>query len=202
MKPAGTGFPSVAEILGNPLPASVQQGRGSVELALDISSSCVGWAIGANRKAALHYGKFVFKSTAEIGEKLVSFEEFLNALLTAFGPTRLLIEKPPARRGDTTARHFELVGIVRKVWRSRTDKEILKSWFIPPRTIKRVMNVRSGNNHTDNKKIMVNKINSLFQLSLKFHPNSSLQSDDDVADAIAVLVTYYRTNVKAGKAEA
>lgn len=189
---AGTGYPSLEEIRANPIPKDRRK-EASRELALDISSSCVGWALGSDRKP-LRWGKFVFKTTAEVGEKLVSFEEFLRVLIETYKPDRLLIEKPPARRGKTTERHFELVGIARKVWAELTGKEILPAWMISPTTIKRAMGVPSGRDHKENKAIMVKKINSLFGLNLRVKKNSDSRvlNDDDIADAIAVLETYYR----------
>lgn len=194
--PAGAGFPSIQEIRANPVVLPRTKKKPRVDLALDLSSSCVGWAVGVDRSLA-RWGKFVFKSTAGTGEKLVSFEEFFATLLEVFQPDRLLIERPSSK-GKTRERHTEIMGIIRKVWYEKTGKELLDSWLISPRTVKSVMQVQRGRNHAQNKEIMVKKINALFGsvLHLRFDPNSKYKSDDDIADAIAVLVTYWRRNAK------
>lgn len=190
LAPAGQGYPSLQAIRANPI-VSRTGARVLSQLALDLSSSCVGWAAGAEKKLE-RYGKFVFKSTAGVGEKLVSFEEFMDALIETFWPEILLIERPLSRRANTTARHYELLGICRKVWTERTGSEIDEKWIISPLTVKSAMQVAKGTSHEDNKKKMVAKVNSLYGLSLKFDKNSKLKTDDDTADAIAVLTTYWR----------
>lgn len=193
--PAGQCFPPLDELRANPLVKRVGEKKHVVEVALDLSSTCVGWAVGLNRTLA-RYGKFVFKSTAETGEKLVSFEEFLSALLEIYQPDRLLIERPMSRRAETTARHWELVGVSRTLWRHYSGGEVLKSWIISPKVVKDTMQVKKGGDHDDNKAIMVRKINSLYNLRLHYHKDSAYQSDDDTADAIAVLTTYWRRNAR------
>ncbi len=191
LAPAGQCFPPLKEIQANPIVAIVGKDNPKIDLAFDLSSSCVGWAVGVDKELA-RYGKFVFKSTAEVGEKLVVFEEFLGTLILTMEPDRLLLERPMTRRANTTIRHTELVGIVRKVWRQMTDLEILDSWIISPITVKAAMNVKRGADHEQNKKIMVAKINDLYGLNLKFDKNSKLKTDDDTADAIAVMTTAWR----------
>ena len=187
--PAGRGFPDIGAIRGNPIVGKKGQ-QLLPDLALDLSSSCVGWACGAHKKLE-RYGKFAFKTTAGTGEKLVSFEEYLEALITTFMPSRLLVEKP-STKGNTSIRHNELIGIVRKVWFEKTGLEIEDEWLIHPRTIKSLMKVPRGDNHDQNKVIMLNKINNLFSLNLKWDKNSKYKSDDDIADAIAVMEAFWR----------
>lgn len=191
--PTATPIPSLAELQANPivLKANKKKARGAVILALDLSSSCVGFAVGVGRRRHAQ-GKLVFKTTAEIGAKLGAFFAFLLALLALYKPERLVIEKPLTRRGATTARHNELLGVARLAWLEKTGEEILDSWIISSVTVKNVMGVERGGSHDENKKIMIRKINSLYGLSLKFDPNSKLKTDDDVADALAVLTTAWR----------
>lgn len=186
---AGQGFPSLAAIQANPLVGK----KGKVplpDLALDLSSSCVGWAIGVEKKLE-RYGKLVFTSGRGIGEKLVSFEEYLGGLISTYWPSRLLIERP-STRGHTALRHMELLGIARKVWYERTRLEIDPDWIIHPRTVKSQLKVPPGANHAQNKLLMVNKINQLYSLRLKFDAHSKLKSDDDIADAIALMTAAWR----------
>lgn len=193
-QPTGQSFPSLEQIKANPIPATRGK-RPVIELALDLSTSCVGWAVGADRKLA-RYGKFVFKSTSGPGEKLCALEEWLITVLLTYMPERVLIEKVVTRRGNTTLRHAEVLGIVRKVWYEITATEIPDAWLVSSITVKNVMKVERGGNHEQNKRIMLNKVNQLYNLKLHFDPNSKYKSDDDSADAIAVLTTYWRKFAK------
>jgi len=188
--PAGQAFPSVEEIKANPVVGRKGE-KLLTQLALDLSSSCVGWAVGANGKLGPK-GKFVFKSTAGTGEKLVCFEAFLRTLIQTFFPSVLIIERPLSRRANTTGRHFELLGIVKKLWSEMTGQELDEASIISPITIKRIMGVKAGRDHDHNKEIMVNRVNSLYGLGLRFDKGSKLKTDDDTADAIAALHTYWR----------
>jgi hypothetical protein len=190
--PVGTAIPSLAQLAACPI-VRKHKDPGAVVLALDLSSSCVGWAVGIGRERH-GQGKLVFRSTAETGAKLGAFFAFLLALLILFKPERLLIERPMMRRGATTTRHTELLGVARLAWLERTGGELLDTWIISAITVKNVMGVRHGRDHAENKKIMVQKINQLYGLNLKFDKNSKLKSDDDSADALAVWTTYVRRN--------
>jgi Holliday junction resolvasome RuvABC endonuclease subunit len=195
LNPAGQGFPTLEQIAANPILGPNRE-KPLTTLALDLSSSCVGWAVGVDATRKLErYGKFVFKGTAGIGEKLVSFEEYLSGLIANYWPEHLLVERP-STHGATAERHMELLGITRKVWFDATHSEIEKTWIIHPKTIKAAMKVERGANHTQNKIIMVNKINQLYSMNLKFDKGSKYKSDDDTADAIAVLTTFWRRTAK------
>lgn len=188
--PSGKCFPDIEEIRKH----RITDGKGKrilPVLALDLSSSSVGWAVGHKKKVKL-YGKFVFKSTAGVGEKLVSFEDFITDIIDSLWPKQIVLERPISRRGATTGRHHEVLGIVRKVWYAKTGAEISDEHLIPPTTIKRALAVQRGRTHEENKRIMVAKINQLYGLKLQYDKNSKYKSDDDTADAIAVLATYWK----------
>ena len=184
LKPSAEAFPSKQELAANPIVVRNGEPR-AVDLALDLSSTCIGWAVGLNKEPH-DWGKLVFKSTAEIGEKLVAVLDFMNFLLEFYKPTRLFVETTLSRHGDTTRRHNEILGIVRCVWRQHTEREILRGWFIPAKTVKAALGVELAGNHTENKRRMVEKINQIYGLNLVFS-TSKLKSDDDIADALAVL---------------
>lgn len=191
-KPAGVGVPTIQEVVANPLVHREGEDISSpLILGLDLSTSCVGWALGRAGKVE-RTGKLVFKDKAGKGESLAVWEDFLALLLTTFTPDILLAEQPQSRAANTTKRHNEMAGIVRKVWYQIQGVEMDDSWFIHPKTIKKALKVPRGRDHDDNKIIMVNKINGLYGLHLKWHKGSKYISDDDIADAIAVLVTYWR----------
>lgn len=152
-----------------------------VDIAFDLSSSTVGWAVGVDRTPVAH-GRFVFKTTAKTGEKLFEFDHFLTQLFQIVSPTAVIAEQPLSGRGHTTARHYELLGVVRKECQAFLGEEVI---VIPVREIKNVMMVQSGGKHQKNKQIMVQKINHLLGLSLT-------EEDNDSADAYAVLITHWR----------
>lgn len=198
--PVGRGFPSAEEVRGNPLVKVATKKGGNVVtiLSLDLSTSCVGWALGVDRELA-RYGKFVFKSDSSIiGEKLNAFAAYLTVLIDVYEPDRILVEKPLLRKGNTTARHYELLGVVRAVAYNRRQMEILDSWLIAATTVKNLLRVKAASardpkkRHSQNKMIMVNRVNELTGLSLRFDANSKLNTDDDTADAIALLFAYFR----------
>jgi Holliday junction resolvasome RuvABC endonuclease subunit len=190
--PAAESIPSGSVIRSLPISEMVHKVEKSrVDLALDLSTSCVGWALGVD-KQIITWGKIVFKTTAELGEKLVALEECLRVLFETYRPGRLFVEKPLARRGNTTHRHYEVLGVVKKLWRETTDTELLDSWLVSSVTVKNKLRVKRGSNHEHNKELMVKKINDLLGLKLSYHPNSKRQSDDDIADAIAVLIAVWR----------
>lgn len=192
-KPPAQAIPSEQQIKAAPI-AKINGNKHRVVLALDLSSSCVGWGVSCD-KEIVTWGKFVFKTTAEVGEKLLAFEEFMEVLIDTYKPEVLVIERPVSGRRKNNQRTIEIVGVLRKLWRAKTGTEIKKSWVISPKTVKTHMNVRRGSSHDENKEIMVNKINQLLGIHLKYHRNSKYESDDDVADALAVLITYLRLNV-------
>lgn len=194
---AGTSYPSIEHIQGSAQPERLE--NEVVILALDLSTSCVGWCLGIDTDLVL-WGKYVFKRSAGIGEKLHAFAEWLQVLIDTYKPDRILLEEPLKRKGNTTARHYEMLGVVRQVWRSRTGTEILKSWIISSTTVKTHMKVKRGRNHSHNKAIMVDKVNDLYNLKFQY-ASSKHRSDDDIADAIAVWTTYMRRNRKSMKEE-
>lgn len=185
--PAGRGFPSLEEIRGGAIAVRKGQEKEARRLAFDLSVSCVGWALDVGGEIS-RWGKFVFKKEAKTGEKLVFFEDLLCALFESFRPTSLLVEKPLSRKGNVTRRHNELIGILRLSWWKHANREIPESAFIPATTVKASLGVPAGVDHADNKRIMVEEVNRRLGLSLHYHRDSRLQSDDDAADAIAVLL--------------
>jgi Holliday junction resolvasome RuvABC endonuclease subunit len=192
IQPTARAEPSFAEIEANPIvPANGRKHTGKVTLAFDLSSSCCGWAVGQDETLE-RYGKFIFKSTAGTSEKLAAFAGLVDVLLATFQPNEVILENPLSGRAKVTARHFELVGILRATVYARLGYEIEQEHFISPKTVKKWMEVPSGTDHNNNKLIMVNKINDLFGLQLKYDPNSKIHTDDDTADAIAALVAWYR----------
>lgn len=184
--------PTLEAIKAHTHPARVNQ-RESVTLAFDLSSSCIGWAVGTTSEV-IAYGKFIFADRV-MGAKLDALIPALLVLFETFKPKRVAAERPMAHRGPTTALHNQILGIVRLVAYQHSKLDILDVNLLSPRAIKKRLGVVKGRNHDHNKVIMVEYVNKVLGLNLKFHPNSKLQSQDDVADALAVLLAL------AGKAE-
>ena len=168
-----------------------------VILALDVSGAATGWAIGVNGKLEQH-GKYIGKVNLSKGHQLFEFSKWLTSLLSSFKPDIVIIEKPfRGRNSNVLAQISKFIAIVECITYQVLQLDILPSWFVDPKTIKRTLKVKKGRNHDDNKKIMVKKINSLYGLRLKFIRNKSKKyNDDDVADAIALLHAWWLINGK------
>lgn len=184
--PTCRAIPSLEAIQAKPI---AHRGRKQIRLALDLSTSCVGWALGAGTEI-LAYGKFVFADDREMGDKLVSFADHLLVLLKTFKPHRVVAERPMSRRGQVTALHNQMLGVVRHIVFQHLSVEVLDTHLISPITVKNRLGVRKGKDHAQNKQYMVEHINEVLGLNLKYHPNSKLQTQDDVADAIAILLAW------------
>jgi Holliday junction resolvasome RuvABC endonuclease subunit len=193
--PAGRGFPTAQEIESNPNPVRIVAGvkpkrAAQVVLSLDLSTSCIGWAVGQEPHLA-NYGKFVFTDDREFGEKMVAFKSYLLTIFTTYKPDRVLVERPISRHGKTTALHNQLLGIVRLLCIESLDYEIEDRHLISPRLVKGILGVKAGDDHKHNKEIMVGHINKLLGLKLRYAA-SKLQTEDDVADAIAIILALWK----------
>lgn len=166
-------------------------------LALDISGSCTGWALGLYGKLS-SYGKYIQKQSGSKGKKLAQFADWLTSLLEAKKPTIILIEKPyRGRNSNVLANLSKFIAIAELCAYLTLDLELEEDWFLDPRSIKKLLKVHKGKDYDDNKKIMVNKINELFGLKLKYSQKKSKKlSDDDIADSIALLVAYWNRDDK------
>lgn len=164
-------------------------------LALDVSGSCTGWAFGLYGKLE-GYGKYIQKQTGSKGKRLAQFAEWLTSLLEAKKPTIILIEKPyRGRNSNVLANLSKFIAIVEFCAYLTLDLELEDSWFLDPRFIKKQMKVQKGQDYEDNKRLMVNKVNELFGLKLKYSSKKSKKlTDDDIADAIAILVAWWNQN--------
>lgn len=189
-KPTATSIPPLSDIESS-APKSL---TAQVVLALDISGKCIGWSVGTDGQLLL-YGKYVFKGTASKAEKLYAFYELLEALHTGYEPNIVVLERPDPR--FKTRSHMEFVGVLRLFWYELHTIDLEDHQLIGARTIKKHMHVdpaQGPNKHAENKQRMVDKINSMFGLKLQYNikTSSSYKNDDDIADAIAVLYTYWR----------
>lgn len=185
-KPTATGTPTLDEIGDS---ASLVLDKSDITLSFDLSTRSIGWALGSSGEL-VSYGKYVYKSTAHIGAKLEAFAALVERLIDTYTPDRLVLEQPDPRA--RTRSHHELLGVLRLIWQQYKGEEIPKDHLINARKAKKHLHVEPTKDHAENKRRMVLKINQMFSLNLAFHPNSPRQSDDDIADAIAILVTSWR----------
>lgn len=194
--PAGRGFPTAQEIESNPNPVRIIAGvkprkPAAIILALDLSTSCIGWAVGQEPRL-VNYGKFVFTDDREFGERMVAFKSYLLTVFKTYGPDRVIVEKPISRHGKTTALHNQLLGIVRLIAIESLEYEIEDRHLVSPRTVKGILGVKAGDDHNHNKRIMVEYVNETLGLKLQYHDNSKLQTEDDIADAIAIILAIWK----------
>jgi RNase H-fold protein (predicted Holliday junction resolvase) len=189
--PAGQGFPSSEEIEAKGFPArGKKKGKKSdVILSLDLSTSCIGWAVGYEEKI-VSFGKLIFTDDRCIGEKAVALAVYLSSIFKVFEPSLILIERPMDRRGNVTRLHNQMLGVVRYLAFRLLKLEVDDEHLMVPQTIKKLMGVPKGRNHDHNKQIMVEHINKTLGLGLRYH-TSKFKSEDDVADAIAILLSWW-----------
>lgn len=162
-------------------------------LALDISSSATGWAYGYDNKL-IAYGKYITKQSGERGKRLYEFSEWIERLVKEKNPELIIIERPfRGRNSNVLAILSKFVAVAEIAAYKVLKLEIQPDHFLDPRTIKKTLKVKRGNNHDQNKRLMVNKINSIYGLKLKYNPKKSKTfNDDDEADAIAILHAWWK----------
>lgn len=168
-----------------------------VILSLDVAGAATGWAVGVDGKLEGH-GKFIGNVTKSKGYQLYEFEKWLTELFGGLKPDVIIIERPfRGRNSNVLAQISKFIAIVEVAAYKLLHKDILSEWFIDPKSVKKALKVKKGRNHDDNKRLMVNRINSLYGLRLKFVKNKSKKhNDDDIADAIALLHCWWMNNSK------
>jgi len=156
-------------------------------VALDLSSVCVGYAVFDDRKLV---GKGKYRQQGkDHGEKLLNFRGWLLRLLKRTHPQHVVFEAPYAgRRRFTYGVLMLYVGVVLACHFEVFEQEVPAQNRIQPNVVKRTLKMAKGDDHEDRKRLMVDEINKLYDLKLRFKPNDKTKavSDDDIADAIAV----------------
>ncbi len=156
-------------------------------LTLDASSVTVGWAVFRNSELE-KFGKFHPEGEKGAhGERLVSYEDWLSDQLAYWKPAYMLVEQPYAGRNikgyGVLSRYFGVAEICH--WR-HFGEEIPDGQHLTPKGIKdQLAASRDGITYEQRKQLMVDIVNDMYRLHLTYKKRS-LQSDDDIADAIAV----------------
>ena len=163
-------------------------------LALDISGKCTGWAFGEEKLLA--WGKHIQKQNDSKSKKLADFANWITDLLQAKKPDIILIEKPyRGRNSNVLVSISRFIAIAELCAFVTLSLELEPEWFLDPRTVKKTLKVSKGKDYEDNKKLMVQKINKLYGLHLKYGIKKSKKfNDDDSADAIALLTAWWEIN--------
>jgi Holliday junction resolvasome RuvABC endonuclease subunit len=121
---------------------------------------------------------------------LASFESWLDELLMNYSPDQVLLEKPFfGHRRNTYGVLQMYVAIVLASYYRWSGGEIPSENRIAAHEVKRRLKQPKGKSYEDRKRLMVRTINKRFNLRLRFKakdPSKKL-SDDDTADAIAVV---------------
>ena len=164
-------------------------------LALDISGTATGWCYFIDNKLEV-FGKYIAKASASKGKKLLDFYIWVEDILTNKKPDIILIEKPyRGRNSNVLVNISKFIAIVELLAVKDLGLEIEASCFVDPKRIKTTLKVKKGKDYYDNKKLMVNKINSLYNLRLKFKAKKAKSyNDDDIADALALAHAWYLLN--------
>src|SRR6266516_2034085 len=162
-------------------------------LALDISSTCTGWAYGVDGKL-IAYGKHIQKQM-DRGKKLALFAQWIVQILEAKRPNIILIEKPyRGRNSNVLAVLSKFIAVAEMCVFIVLGIELEDNWFRDPKANKKALQVSKGSDYEDNKRLMVQKINQIYNLKLKYGAKKSKKTnDDDISDAIAILTAWWET---------
>lgn len=172
-------------------------------LALDTSSTCVGYSLFENG-ALLVYGKFV-QTGKRHGEKLTYFYTWLTGLLEQLKPDTVCFEMPFAGRHKNTFGVLMLyVAIVLLTHFEYLGYDLPPEHFIRARDVKTLNRMAKQASHEGYKADAVRLVNSLYNLTLTYDAKDTTKkrTDDDIADAILINRAFHvRLAQASGKAE-
>lgn len=160
-------------------------------LGLDISSKFVGWVVFDDLEPHIH-GLYRHVGVGH-GERLGNYLTWLCALFEQYHPNEVVVELPFAGRRRNTFGILTLyISVTILAHYQYTGKEMPDDNKLQAREIKHLMQVQRGKDHDENKAIMVEVINRLYGLQLRFDSHDSVKkfSEDDIADAYAVVVAW------------
>ena len=156
-------------------------------LSLDISSVCVGFAVHEGGKL-MHFGKHI-QAGKHHGARLASFRAWLHEMYRKFEPHQVVLEAPYAgRKRFTFGVLMMYVAVVLQTHYEWRQEEMPDENRVQSSVVKRILRVKRGKTHEERKKLMVQLINTLYKLNLRFKADDKTKkvSDDDTADAIAL----------------
>lgn len=157
-------------------------------LGLDISSRFVGWALFEDLEPVAH-GLLKLGSGGH-GQRMTEYHEYLLQLFDRCKPTDVVLELPFAgRRRKTYGILIQYIAITLLAYYQHFGLELPDENKLQAREIKHLLRVPRGDNHDENKELMVDLINSMFRTSFRFdaYDTKKAFSEDDIADAYAVV---------------
>jgi Holliday junction resolvasome RuvABC endonuclease subunit len=179
------------------------KGDGAKLLALDVSSTCTGWAYFESGQLKAH-GKRRMEGKSH-SEKLSSFLDWVLQMFNQLNPTEITFEAP------FQGRHANAYGVLSMYkavmllchWRFMT-RPFPEENQLPAHIIKKVLGVpkakggTTDERHKANKRAVIKVINGLYGTSFRFAEGTektAQRSEDDIADAVAVGHTWYTLHI-------
>lgn len=170
-------------------------------MGFDISSVCVGFALFECGEPKV-YGKLVLEGKYA-GEKLSDFHTKAKHLLATHKPDLVIVEKPFRGQGRAFEVLVQYHAALKMALHEVLGKPLLPEHGLTPRQVKKALEdenetankrksrkpLTNNKDHATNKKNMVHRINQLYGLRLRYKEGDTSKtiSDDDTADAIAVV---------------
>ena len=158
---------------------------------LDIGSKCSAYCFATREGQILKYGKYVAKKgVSGRGQQLLNFSKWLSKVLNGlpYMPIRTAIEAPYYSKNIKTFGGLSrYAGVAERELYRITRSEPA---FIAPSAVKAHLQVPRGRTHAERKHNMVKEINRRLGLKLSYHKSNKNISDDDIADAIGLCITY------------
>jgi hypothetical protein len=170
-------------------PVPITRTTAGTVLCLDVSSVCVGYAVFENTTLRA-YGKHL-QEGRDHGERLTTFRAWLFDQLNEVQPDHLVVELPFAGRRRFAYGVLQMYwGMVQAVYYEWAGHELPVEDRVQANVVKQRMGSKHKATHDQRKKAMVDQINGLYGLSLKFKSGATDKqkrvSDDDISDAIAL----------------
>lgn len=159
-------------------------------LALDTSSSGVGWAL-FDCGQLVDWGVKYPGVLAGPDQRLSDFQAWLAALFERWKPTAVVVEQPfQGRRRWSFAVLIQYIALVHLTYYRHFGREMPPGSSIQARTVKKLHVMPAKQTHTTNKQNAVALVNRLYGLGLVWHSNK-IKSQDDTADAILLGRTWH-----------
>jgi Holliday junction resolvasome RuvABC endonuclease subunit len=161
-------------------------------VAFDVASG-TGCVFGAGGQVVT-WDKFAMATKEAPGERLASLAEWIGKTLRGLPevPDTILVELPfLGRNAKTFAVLSKYVAVVQCEVFRQLGKECV---FMTPREVKSLVKLPKTKSHARQKQNAIRKINKLLGLDLKYIPGKKTAksfSDDDIADAMLLLIAYW-----------
>lgn len=168
--------------------AVVSRRKPECVLGLDTSSVCVGFSLFTGSRLS-KYGRYVQVGKGH-GERLMHFQDWLLEQFVAFRPDQVVVEMPySGRRRHAFGVLMLYYGAVISTFFRWAGMEMPKENQVQANVVKRRLEMDKGSSHAERKRMMVDKINELYGLKLKYKATDKHKkvSEDDTADAIALV---------------